>query len=52
MRVSHTRSVPASTVRLEYRGIISKVPNFGYSPLTTNRYYNINNPVIGVAYHF
>ena len=43
---------PSFDIRAEYRGIFSKVPNFGYSPLTTNRYENINNPVIGVAYHF
>jgi outer membrane immunogenic protein len=43
---------PSFDIRAEYRGIFSKVPNFGYSPLTTNRYYNINNPVVGVAYHF
>jgi outer membrane immunogenic protein len=43
---------PSFDIRAEYRGFISKVPNFGYSPLTTNKWYNINNPVIGVAYHF
>jgi outer membrane immunogenic protein len=43
---------PSFDIRAEYRGFISKVPNFGYSPLTTNKWYNVNNPVIGVAYHF
>ncbi|HTJ29363.1 MAG TPA: outer membrane beta-barrel protein [Acidobacteriaceae bacterium] len=43
---------PSFDIRAEYRGIFSKVPNFGASNLSTNRYYNINNPVIGVAYHF
>jgi opacity protein-like surface antigen len=43
---------PSFDIRAEYRGIISKVPNFGDSVLTTNRYYNISNPVVGVAYHF
>jgi len=43
---------PSFDIRAEYRGIFSKVPNFGDSPLTTNKYYNISNPVIGVAYHF
>ena len=43
---------PSFDIRAEYRGIFSKVPNFGDSPLTTNRYYNISNPVVGVAYHF
>ncbi len=43
---------PSFDIRAEYRGIISKVPSFGYSPLATNKYYNIYNPTIGVAYHF
>ena len=43
---------PSFDIRAEYRGIVSKVPNFGVSIFSTNRYYNINNPVIGVAYHF
>ena len=43
---------PSFDIRAEYRGFVTKVPNFGYSPFTTNKYYNINNPVIGVAYHF
>jgi outer membrane immunogenic protein len=43
---------PSFDIRLEYRGIFSKVPNFGDTKLTTNRWENINDPVIGVAYHF
>jgi len=46
---------PSFDVRLEYRGIFSKVPNFGggvNGEYNTNKYYNISNPVIGVAYHF
>ena len=43
---------PSFDIRLEYRAIGSKVPNFGYSQLNTNKYYVISNPVIGVAYHF
>lgn len=43
---------PSFDIRAEYRGIFSKVPDFGYAPLSTNRKENINNPVIGVAYHF
>ncbi|MFC5864084.1 outer membrane protein [Acidicapsa dinghuensis] len=43
---------PSFDIRAEYRGFVTKVPDFGYSPLATNRYYNINNPVVGVAYHF
>ena len=49
---------PSFDIRLEYRGIVSKVPDFGLTSstngpnLSTNKYYNIYNPVIGVAYHF
>jgi outer membrane immunogenic protein len=43
---------PSFDIRAEYRGMFSKVPNFGDSAFTTNRYYNVNNPTIGVAYHF
>jgi len=43
---------PSFDIRLEYRGILSKVPNFGDTVLNTNKYYNIYNPVLGVAYHF
>jgi len=43
---------PSFDIRAEYRGLITKVPNFGYGQLSTNRFYNINNPVVGVAYHF
>jgi outer membrane immunogenic protein len=48
---------PSFDIRVEYRGIVSKVPDFGLgststTSLQTNKYYNINDPVIGVAYHF
>jgi outer membrane immunogenic protein len=46
---------PSFDIRAEYRGIFTKVPDFGLSTtpnLNTNKYYNIYNPVIGVAYHF
>ncbi len=50
---------PSFDLRAEYRGIISKVPNFGLGGstnsvenLTTNKYYNIYVPTIGFAYHF
>jgi opacity protein-like surface antigen len=43
---------PSFDIRAEYRGLFSKVPNFGLSQLSVNRWENINNPVIGVAYHF
>ena len=50
---------PSFDIRAEYRGIVSKVPDFGLASnggtgpnLNTNKYYNIYNPVIGIAYHF
>jgi opacity protein-like surface antigen len=43
---------PSFDIRVEYRGFVTKVPNFGDSQLTTNRWYEISNPAIGVAYHF
>jgi outer membrane immunogenic protein len=49
---------PSFDIRAEYRGIVSKVPNFGQGSgagnlnMTTNRWYNISEPVVGVAYHF
>jgi opacity protein-like surface antigen len=43
---------PSFDIRAEYRGWVTKVPTFGDSQLATNRWYNIYNPVIGVAYHF
>jgi len=49
---------PSFDIRAEYRGFVSKVPNFGQGSgnnavnLTTNKWYNIYEPTIGVAYHF
>ena len=43
---------PSFDIRAEYRGLVTKVPTFADSQLTTNRWYNIYNPVVGVAYHF
>ncbi|HZD48951.1 MAG TPA: outer membrane beta-barrel protein [Silvibacterium sp.] len=43
---------PSFDIRAEYRGIVVKTPSFGQSNLSTGRYYNISDPVIGVAYHF
>jgi opacity protein-like surface antigen len=43
---------PSFDIRVEYRGWVTKVPTFNDAQLTTNRWYNISNPVIGVAYHF
>jgi outer membrane immunogenic protein len=43
---------PSFDIRVEYRGWVTKVPTFGDSQLTTNRWYNISVPAVGVAYHF
>jgi opacity protein-like surface antigen len=43
---------PSFDIRAEYRGWVTKVPTFGLDQLSTKRWYNIYNPVIGVAYHF
>lgn len=43
---------PSFDIRAEYRGIVTKVPTFGYSQLDTKRWYNVYYPAIGVAYHF
>lgn len=43
---------PSFDIRVEYRGIVVKAPSFGQTNLGTGRYYNISDPVIGIAYHF
>jgi opacity protein-like surface antigen len=45
---------PSFDIRAEYRGYVTKVPTFGDSQFTTNRWYRpwISVPTIGVAYHF
>jgi outer membrane immunogenic protein len=43
---------PSFDIRAEYRGLIYKTPNFGVTNFRTNRYYNVSDPVIGIAYHF
>ena len=43
---------PSFDIRAEYRGLVMKTPSFGKSNEQTGQYYNMNNPVIGVAYHF
>jgi len=40
---------PSFDIRAEYRGF---VPNFGLTNFNTNKYYNVFNPTLGVAYHF
>ncbi|HXR37860.1 MAG TPA: outer membrane beta-barrel protein [Terracidiphilus sp.] len=43
---------PSFDIRAEYRGMVTKVPTFGDTTFNTNKWYNIFNPTIGVAYHF
>jgi len=43
---------PSFDIRAEYRGLVTKVPTFGDTTFATNKWYNIFNPAIGVAYHF
>jgi len=43
---------PSFDIRIEYRGLITKAPNFGQDNFSTNRYEIISMPAVGVAYHF
>jgi outer membrane immunogenic protein len=47
---------PSFDIRAEYRGLVTKVPNFGVSVssynFSTNKWFNMFEPTIGVAYHF
>jgi outer membrane immunogenic protein len=43
---------PSFDIRIEYRGWATKVPTFDNTQFTTNRWYVISNPSLGVAYHF
>ena len=43
---------PSFDIRAEYRGLVTKVPTFGLDYQKTNKWYNIYEPVVGVAYHF
>lgn len=43
---------PSFDIRAEFRGLVMKTPNFGVTDWRTNVYYNIYDPVVGVAYHF
>jgi opacity protein-like surface antigen len=48
---------PSFDIRAEYRGLVTKVPTFGMAGPTTpsfatNKWWNMNVPTIGVAYHF
>lgn len=49
---------PSFDVRVEYRGLVTKVPTFGQNnpangfDFSTNKWFNMFDPTIGVAYHF
>ncbi len=43
---------PSFDIRAEYRGIVVKAPNFGDVSIRTNRWGNVSNPAVGIAYHF
>ena len=43
---------PSFDIRMQYRGLILKSPNFGVQTLKTNAYTNISEPTVGIAYHF
>jgi outer membrane immunogenic protein len=43
---------PSFDIRLEYRGFLTKTPNFGLNQFSTNRYEWMSVPSVGVAYHF
>ncbi len=48
---------PSFDVRAEYRGFVTKVPTFGDTSsgtydFTTNKWFNVYVPAVGVAYHF
>ena len=43
---------PSFDIRAEFRGFVTKVPTFGNSQFTTNKWFNIYYPAVGVAYHF
>lgn len=43
---------PSWDLRLEYRGLVMKTPDFGFSSVKVGRFYNVSNPVFGLAYHF
>lgn len=45
---------PSFDIRVEYRGLVMKTPNFGLSKqgFSVGRFYNVSAPAIGIAYHF
>lgn len=43
---------PSYDIRVEYRGLLMETPDFKLQPQKVGRFYNVFNPVIGIAYHF
>ena len=43
---------PSFDIRVEYRGFLTKSPDFGEDNFKTNRYEVLSMPAIGIAYHF
>jgi outer membrane immunogenic protein len=44
---------PSFDIRAEYRGLVTKVPTFDNgTEFNTNKWFNMFDPVIGIAYHF
>ncbi|MEO8869688.1 MAG: outer membrane beta-barrel protein [Granulicella sp.] len=45
---------PSFDIRLQYRGFLSKTPDFSHTNeiFKTNRYEVISTPAVGIAYHF
>jgi opacity protein-like surface antigen len=45
---------PSFDIRTEFRGLVTKVPTFNAinNQFVTNKWYNIYDPTIGLAYHF
>ena len=43
---------PSWDLRVQYRGFVLKSIDFGIGQYNTNRFYVIEQPAIGVAYHF
>jgi outer membrane immunogenic protein len=46
------RATPRISVRLGYRGLIYKAPDFAVSSQLTNAVTNMSEPYVGVAFHF
>ncbi len=43
---------PSFDIRAEYRGLVTKVPTMSIPNASTNKWWNMFEPTVGVAYHF